>query len=47
MTMSVVAYTLVFGIALPGLWLDPLGGLAKNLAVLPVLAVLWVLSDRR
>jgi uncharacterized protein YbjT (DUF2867 family) len=47
MGLSVLVYTLVFGIALPGLWLDPLGGLAKNLVVLPALAVAWVLADRR
>ncbi|HEX7802511.1 MAG TPA: NAD-dependent epimerase/dehydratase family protein [Pseudoxanthomonas sp.] len=47
-TMALVlVYTLVFGIALPVLWLDPLGGLAKNLVILPALAVLWVLSERR
>lgn len=47
-TMALVlAYTLAFGIALPALWLDPLGGLAKNLVILPALAVLWVLSERR
>lgn len=43
----VLGYTLVFGLLVPGLWLDPLGGLAKNLVVLPALAMLWVLSDRR
>ena len=47
MLLSVLAYTLVFGALLPALWLDPLGGLAKNLALLPALAVLWVLVDRR
>ncbi|GAB2494968.1 SDR family oxidoreductase [Pseudoxanthomonas sangjuensis] len=47
MAVSVLAYTLVLGVALPATWLDPLGGLAKNLVVLPALAVLWVLSDRR
>jgi uncharacterized protein YbjT (DUF2867 family) len=47
-TMALVlGYTLVFGVALPALWLDPLGGLAKNLVILPALAVLWVLSERR
>ena len=30
-----------------GILLDPLGGLAKNLLVLPALAVLWVVSERR
>ena len=47
MLASVLAYTLAFGLLLPGQWLDPLGGLAKNLVVLPALAALWVLSDRR
>jgi hypothetical protein len=47
-TMALVlTYTVVFGVALPTLWLDPLGGLAKNLVILPALAVLWVLSERR
>lgn len=43
----VLAYTLVLGAGAPGLWLDPLGGLAKNLVLLPAMAVLWVLADRR
>ena len=47
MLALVAAYTLAFGIALPALWLDPLGGLAKNLVLLPALAVLAVLSERR
>ncbi|HVR80938.1 MAG TPA: SDR family oxidoreductase [Luteimonas sp.] len=47
MGVSVLAYTLVFGGLLPALWLEPLGSLAKNLVLLPALAVLWVLVDRR
>lgn len=47
MLLSVLAYTLTFGAALPALWLDPLGGLAKNLLILPALAVLWVLVEKR
>lgn len=47
MLVLVLAYTLVFGSAMPVAWLDPLGGLAKNLVILPALAVLWVLADRR
>lgn len=47
MIATVLAYTVAFGIGLPSLWLDPLGGLAKNLALLPALAVLWVLVERR
>ncbi|WP_395792907.1 SDR family oxidoreductase [Aquimonas sp.] len=45
--LLVLGYTLVFGALVPALWLDPLGGLAKNLVLLPALAVLWVLSERR
>lgn len=47
MLLLILAYTLVFGVPTPGQWLDPLGGLAKNLVVLPALAVLWVLAQRR
>ena len=47
MGLSVLAYTLSFGSLLPALWLEPLGGLAKNLLILPALAVAWVLAERR
>jgi len=47
MGISVLAYSLAFGALLPAQWLDPLGGLAKNLVLLPALAVAWVLADRR
>lgn len=47
MLALVAAYTLVLGTLLPAQWLEPTGGLLKNLALLPALAVLWVLSDRR
>ncbi len=47
MLALVGVYTLAFGLLLPTLWLDPLGGLVKNLVVLPALATLWVLSERR
>lgn len=47
MAASVAGYTLAFGAALPEAWLDPLGGLAKNLVMLPALAIAWVLADRR
>ena len=43
----VLGYTLVLGLGLPGLWLDPWGALAKNLTILPAIAVWRVLSDRR
>jgi hypothetical protein len=47
MLASVVGYTLFLGVALPGLWLEPLGSLLKNLALIPALLVLYVLADRR
>lgn len=47
MLVVLLAYTLVLGGAVPALWWDPLGGLAKNLVLLPALAVLWVLMERR
>ncbi len=47
MGMSVVAYTASIGAMSPELWLEPLGGLAKNLVILPALAILWVLAERR
>lgn len=47
MFLSVLVYTLVFGLLTPAQWADPLGGLAKNLLVLPALAVLWLVSERR
>jgi hypothetical protein len=47
MLLSVLGYTAAFGALLPAQWLDPLGGLAKNLMILPALAALWVLADRR
>ena len=47
MWISVASYLLGFGLGLPALFFDPLGGLVKNIALLPMLAVLWVLLDRR
>ena len=47
MSVTVIAYTALLGAMIPALWLDPLGGLAKNLVILPALAVLWVLAERR
>lgn len=43
----VLAYTLLFGTLLPALWLDPPGGLLKNLIVLPALIALFFVLDRR
>lgn len=47
MLVSVVAYTLFIGIALPTFWLEPFGALLKNLPLIPALLMLLVLADRR
>ncbi|WP_439815989.1 SDR family oxidoreductase [Zavarzinia sp. CC-PAN008] len=43
----VVGYTAVIGWALPGLWLDPLGALMKNLPILVAILVHGAIADRR
>jgi uncharacterized protein YbjT (DUF2867 family) len=43
----VLGYTAVIGIALPQLWLDPLGPLLKNLPIMLVIAVHGVIGDKR
>jgi len=47
MLVSVIAYTLFLGIALPGLWLEPFGALIKNLPLIPSLLMMLVFLDRR
>jgi uncharacterized protein YbjT (DUF2867 family) len=44
---AVAGYTLVIGIALPSLWLDPLGPLLKNLPILLLIAVHGAIGDKR
>lgn len=43
----VVGYTLVIGVAMPHLWLDPLGPLLKNLPILLLVLVHGAIGDRR
>lgn len=43
----VCGYTVVIGIALPQLWLDPLGPLLKNLPVMLAIAVYGVIGNKR
>jgi hypothetical protein len=45
MLASVAGYTLVTGLLWPAFWLEPLGGLVKNAAILPLL--LFVLAWQR
>lgn len=43
----VSGYTVVIGLALPELWLDPLGPLFKNLPVMLAIVVYGVIGDKR
>src|SRR5690606_32893683 len=43
----IAGYTVVIGLALPHLWLDPLGPLIKNLPLLLLVAVHGVVGDKR
>lgn len=43
----IIGYTLVIGWALPGLWLDPLGPLVKNLPILVLVLVHGAIADSR
>lgn len=43
----IAGYTLVIGFALPGLWLDPLGPLLKNLPILALVLVHGAIADKR
>ncbi len=45
--VTVLGYTLVIGFALPGLWLDPLGPLLKNLPILGLILVHGAIGDKR
>ena len=43
----ILGYTVVLGVALPRLWLDPLGPLLKNLPILLLVAVHGAIGDKR
>ncbi len=47
MLLSLLAYTIFLGAALPHLWLDPFGGLIKNIALIPALLVMMSLEQAR
>lgn len=47
MTLSVLAYTAALAVLAPGYWLSPLGGLAKNLPLLVLLAISGVMEKQR
>ncbi|WP_306112254.1 MULTISPECIES: SDR family oxidoreductase [unclassified Roseovarius] len=43
----VLAYTFAFTLLSPGLWLLPLGGMLKNLPILALIAIHFILEDER
>jgi uncharacterized protein YbjT (DUF2867 family) len=43
----IMAYTVTLGIALPGLWVDPLGPLLKNVPILMLVLVHGAIASRR
>jgi len=47
MAVSLIVYTLFVGFAFPSVWLEPFGGLLKNLPLIPAVLVMGVLSRRR
>lgn len=47
MWISVLAYTLGLGLLAPEFWLEPTGGLVKNLGLLVLIPVVIVLENRR
>ncbi|WP_415898013.1 SDR family oxidoreductase [Neptuniibacter sp. QD72_48] len=47
MLLSTLGYSSLLGVMAPELWLDPLGGLLKNLAIVPLILVYMVMRQVR
>lgn len=47
MLICLLAYTVFVGIALPSIWLEPFGGLLKNLGLMPAVLVMMAVADRK
>ena len=47
MLASLFAYTVFVGVEMPALWLEPFGGLLKNLALIPAVLLMMATADRR
>lgn len=45
--VAVGGYTLVFGLMIPTLWLEPYGGLLKNIPILLLILVHRILEEER
>lgn len=47
MLLSLLAYTVIIGVAVPSAWWQPFGGLIKNLPLIPAVMIMMVLHRRR
>lgn len=47
MLVSVIAYTVILGINVPLLWLEPFGGLIKNIPLIPAILIMLAIDDIR
>jgi hypothetical protein len=47
MLLSLLGYSLLLGLAEPTLWLEPLGGLLKNIVLFPALLIMLALQRIR
>lgn len=47
MCISLLAYTLVLGVGIPSLWIEPFGGLLKNIVLFPAVLALLAMGDPR
>jgi uncharacterized protein YbjT (DUF2867 family) len=47
MLISLFSYTAFIGVTMPSVWMEPFGGLLKNLALIPTVMVMMVLADRK
>lgn len=47
MLLSTLGYSAILGSIAPSTWLDPLGGMIKNLAIIPIILCCLMFSDKR
>jgi hypothetical protein len=46
MLVALLSYTLFIGFSLPAVWLEPFGGLIKNIALIPAVLIMIATADR-
>ncbi len=47
MLICLLTYTVFIGVALPPIWLEPFGGLLKNLGLMPAVLVMVAIANRK